>query len=69
MYSVTVGRPKTDTAVGLSLYSKLDGVFVLELGQDATVSGDFKAHQGTKGDLHNELSSDKPNAWIERPTT
>ncbi|GFY91434.1 transporter associated with antigen processing protein 1 [Actinidia rufa] len=40
------GQARASTATGLSLYSKLGKVLASELGQDATVGGDPKAHLG-----------------------
>ena len=58
-------RVKVDTVVGLSLYSKLGRITAPELGWGTIVGDDPKARQGTKCDLHAEISSESPHVWIE----
>ena len=56
--SINFDRPKACTAASLSLYNKLDRGSALELSRDTTIDGDPKAHQCTKGDLHDDISFD-----------
>ena len=46
-----------DIAARLSLYSKLGKITAPKLGRDTTADGDPEAHQGTKGDLYDKVSS------------
>ena len=50
------------------MYSKFSRITTLKFGQGATVDGAPEARQGTEGNLHDEVSSDNPHAWIKTLT-
>ena len=58
-------RAKVIPTPELLLLSKLDRVTKLRPGRGATVGGNPEGCQGTKGDLHVEISSDSYHVLME----
>ncbi|GFS44674.1 hypothetical protein Acr_00g0091500 [Actinidia rufa] len=53
-------RRQASTIGGLSLYSKLDEVFAMKLGQDTTVNRELDDTSWPEGNLRGEVFSDTP---------
>ena len=61
-------QAKVNIFLELSLFSKLGRVTASKFDWGAMVGGDPKGYQGTKDNLHSEISSNNPHVWIETST-
>ena len=63
--NISYVQAKASVTVELSLYRKLGIKTMLKLGRGATIDDDPEAHQETRDNLHNDVSSDSIHAWVE----